>query len=309
MTYAWEKVVDLVTGSDVGQSAAYGVHDGKLYFSMDAFPGHTWNVWDPASPSSFTVLSWTGTAEDAGGGCWGNDGYFYFAGGEASSSDLDELWRYDPSGDTWTQMASMPQTMLYSNLAPWEQYVYAFGSNDGADPYQRVFKYDTVGDSWTDLGVKFSEMRGDGITCVPIPGDGIYLLNGFAGSTSSSTDRNNFYDPGSETVSDIASGGFGYTDPGRGNGSGVFADGTIPMYHTNTNPFDHTDGTYLYDPATDTWTEIIGDDVAADFEADSSDFLMPAGIIDNTWYVLGFASIWKLTTDEVFDRAGWGILL
>lgn len=314
MSWSWTSIAVLDTGSNTGQAApAYGVKDGKLYFRIDSFPGWHWRVWDPTSPGSFTELAAPGAGydvQDAGGGCFGNDGKFYLLGGEKLSfaGNSAQLWAYDTGLDSWTRLSDAPDTFIYSNLAPWGTDIYSFGNNDGATYYTEVYKYDTLTDTWSDLGAILPGQRGDGICCVPVVGTGIFLVGGFSNLHPNPQQywTNQLFDPSGPTVTDLSLIPTDYGEPGPGPFTSPFVDGTIPFYQGSDGVGD---GTWLYDPNTDGWTQIINAGDFPSFDSDVYTFLMPGGIIDGDWYVLGFTNVWKLagpTVTPAKHQVAWG---
>ena len=86
-------------------------------------------------------------------------GYFYVIGGQHGQEDAqvsqNEVDRYDPATDTWTQVASLPggrshtteATLVYNG-----RIVVIGGETASGTPQRTVFDYDPAANKWYTLG-------------------------------------------------------------------------------------------------------------------------------------------------------------
>lgn len=80
----------------------------------------------------------------------------------------DDVHRYDPATDTWTQMADMPQPLnhIHASVFVYGDYIYSIGGQivHNATPYASVYAYNPATNTWsqfTDLPAKrFSVVAG-----------------------------------------------------------------------------------------------------------------------------------------------------
>lgn len=79
-----------------------------------------------------------------------NDNFGYLFGGLDANGPLNELWRYDPGSDSWTQMASLPGEARYAAVAFRGGYI-ATGLLDGGSATNELWQYDPDTDSWQQL--------------------------------------------------------------------------------------------------------------------------------------------------------------
>jgi hypothetical protein len=89
-------------------------------------------------------------------------GYFYVIGGQHGQEDgqaaQSEVDRYDPSTNTWTQMASLPTDAGKSHITEgtlvYDGRIVVIGGETGYnDPQQYIVDYDPVSNTWNQLGL------------------------------------------------------------------------------------------------------------------------------------------------------------
>ncbi|MBU1935762.1 T9SS type A sorting domain-containing protein [bacterium] len=86
-------------------------------------------------------------------GAAGSNGKIYSFGGANYPSRVLE---YDPAGNTWTQLANMPQPRVYATAVTVGDKIYLFGGENaatGGTTYRRVVSFDPVAQTWTDEGL------------------------------------------------------------------------------------------------------------------------------------------------------------
>ena len=79
-----------------------------------------------------------------------DDDYGYLFGGLDDTGPLNELWRYDPMTNTWTQMSSLPGEPRHAAVAFDGGYI-ATGLLADSTATNELWKYDPVTDSWEQL--------------------------------------------------------------------------------------------------------------------------------------------------------------
>jgi PKD repeat protein len=89
------------------------------------------------------------------------------------------MYEYDPSSDTWAQLASMNETRSYLAAAVADGKIYAVGGNDGSDFLNSTEAYDPGTDTWTTV-TPMSTSRYD-LASAALDGQ-LYVFGGNAGS-------------------------------------------------------------------------------------------------------------------------------
>ncbi|MDY6877831.1 MAG: carboxypeptidase regulatory-like domain-containing protein, partial [Chloroflexota bacterium] len=188
------------------------------------------NLWDTASPIP------TGPRYRAAGTSCDGETYYVF-GGWGNLGILDEAWRYDPAGDSWTALADMPVALMNFEAACIGDYIYLVGGYDGYAHTNDFQIYDIANDSWTLT--TWPNVR----TPMTAAWDGkLYALGGSPGPS----DETWMYDPSTDT----------------------WTGHLAPMPTANTYGAAVTVGDYIYqigggpnntvqryDPTTDTWDD------------------------------------------------------
>ncbi|MGB3775244.1 MAG: T9SS type A sorting domain-containing protein, partial [Leeuwenhoekiella sp.] len=82
----------------------------------------------------------------------------------------DDVHRYDPETDTWSQLADMPEPFnhIHASVFLYGDYIYSIGGQieHNATPYASVYAYDPVENTWqqfTDLPARRFSIVGAGI--------------------------------------------------------------------------------------------------------------------------------------------------
>ena len=98
---------------------------------------------------------------------------FVFGGQKEHDEELvpqDDVHRYDPQTDTWTQLADMPQPFnhIHASVFVYGDYIYSIGGQivHNATPYASVYAYNPTANTWnqfTDLPAKRFSIVGGGI--------------------------------------------------------------------------------------------------------------------------------------------------
>lgn len=89
------------------------------------------------------------------------DGKIYVYGGENSAgSALSDLWVYDISANTWTQLASSSSVNYDSVLVHYNGFLYRQGGRTSSSTISSSWsRYDIAGNSWEDLGPSWTLSR------------------------------------------------------------------------------------------------------------------------------------------------------
>lgn len=202
-------------------------------------------------------------ATPAAGGCWYykadmpepshgmaavelND-QIYVMGGQ-NGNVLNLLERYDPSGNTWETLKSMPTARTWLSAAvaspePGKPQIYAIGGADLPIKYDVVEMYDPGTNTWTSkapmINARFGAVTG-------VVNNKIYVIGGFRGGTLSDVEE---YDPVLNTWTIKAP----LPAPVAMAAGAVVAD-KIYVFG-GINDTEVLDTVYEYTPATNTWAQ------------------------------------------------------
>jgi len=216
----------------------------------------------PQPPQGTCPFPWSFVASmpldfyGAGGASDGTS--FYAAGGYTFETfdSLDTLYRYDPVGDSWTQLTSMPQKAIMPTAVyyPPTNKIYVFGGEDGntGDNFDITRIYDIATDTWTTgtpmPGVISFAAGGY------VPGNGkIYIVSGYNTGTVDSAQPNTWeYDPVTDTWNDLTA-TVPFPHPAGGFAFGVIND---KLYISGGRDAANADinFTWEFDPAIPAYT-------------------------------------------------------
>ena len=185
--------------------------------------------------------------------------YVYLLGGQFGDSvKTDQLYRYDPATGTWTTLA--PQTVVptvdhgaahYSNGK-----IYFFGGliNNFAES-NALGIYDIATDSWS-TGAPLTiggQPYGIGSAASAIINGKLYVAGGIHNENQAeNTTVTVAYDPATDSWSQLAD-----MPSGRNHAAGGTYNGKLYVFAGRQGPNIGSPGfndTFIYDPATDTWT-------------------------------------------------------
>ena len=85
-----------------------------------------------------------------------NNVMYVFAGDDTGAGFVNDLWEYDPSGNTWTQLSPTggPPVARVGHSAAWDttsSAMYVFGGDTSSGDANDAWEYDPSGNTWTDL--------------------------------------------------------------------------------------------------------------------------------------------------------------
>lgn len=177
-----------------------------------------------------------------------SDGTFiYFGGGtEILGPKHNDLWRYDPAGNSWTPLDSMPamrRFCAFSFSIGSRGYV---GAGFGSSPLQDLWEYNTVSGVWTQKANFAGGFRYNAVA-FSIGNKG-YAGTGY--SPSGYAQDFYEYDPVLNTWTPKANFGGGMRQQAV-----AFSLGGYGYVGTGTNGVCQTDF-WKYDPVTDSWTSV-----------------------------------------------------
>jgi N-acetylneuraminic acid mutarotase len=102
------------------------------------------------------------------------DGLIYVAGGFGAGARAD---RYDPTTDTWEQMADLPVPINHPGIAAYQQQIVVAGgySMDGATAHDAMWAYESDSNAWEQIGDLPEPMGAFGLVTMQ---DDLYLVGG-----------------------------------------------------------------------------------------------------------------------------------
>ncbi len=169
------------------------------------------------------------------------DDAIYVAGGFRNGFfSLNELWRYQPASNTWSQLQGMPGIRDHAMMVAFKGHLYFFGgfiSGGGIGPAQsNTWRYDPDLNQWTVLTPMPMARAAGGAVVI---GEHIYVAGG---------DMNGFisrYSPAEDSWEVFA-----VTDPfGRDHSAVVAFQGELWIMGGRNGLSAHT-GVYIFDPIT-----------------------------------------------------------
>ena len=195
---------------------------------------------------------------------------------------------YDPTTDTWTTKRDVPNDLAYQGLMGvlYQDQIHLFYKN-----YHYV--YFPANDSYSrKADVPTQRTWG---TCAAV-GDKIYVIGGYSYNTPiGASNVNEVYDPTTDTWTNKAPLPASLIGTTRENP--VINDKIYVTHGLDALAGNFHTETYVYNPATNTWTQMS----SADYPRDG----VACGVIDNTLYVIGgrtdLPGPYGLTHNEMYD--------
>jgi hypothetical protein len=180
------------------------------------------------------------------------DGYGYVAGGRNGSTNLSDVWRYDPEADSWTQRASMPNGRSFGSSFSINGKGYVACGHLGSSGHSNsLWEYDPEADAWSVKTALPSATRYG--TFGFVIGDHGYIGGGNTGNAFGPYVADMWrYDPSNDQwvqMNDLP-------EPTR-YGSTGFAIGDHGYVHSGLETSQiFVDDLWRYDPQSDEWQEI-----------------------------------------------------
>jgi hypothetical protein len=161
---------------------------------------------------------------------------FYVIGGQTGSTSINEVWFYNPDGNTWTAKAPLPAPSANMRAACIDSKIYAVGGYSSGLWNNNFQIYDTLTNSWTITTQPFT-----GAPMVVAYNGLLYALGGATGSGPSNEAR--VYNPGSGLWSNIT------PLPTAANYSGAVVYKNLIFIIGGSDTAD----VQAYNPASNTW--------------------------------------------------------
>ena len=96
-----------------------------------------WQTATPGPPARYRA-----------GGCTDGQYVYVYGGGNSTGGYYNDLWRWDPVTQTWTQLANMPTAKQNIQGAYWNGKIYVPGGFNGAHITENAI-YDIATNTWT----------------------------------------------------------------------------------------------------------------------------------------------------------------
>ena len=183
------------------------------------------------------------------------NGYGYVGAGHDLETALGDFWRYDPVNDTWTQLDDFPGGVRSHalGLSNGDKGYAAVGRTSDSDGYYNdLWEFDAITETWTEIATFEGGDRwrtygwiidqtlyiGGGHISSQIGYQDLYAYDLTTGTWETKTPA-----PTEKTI-----GGFAFTMQGKG----FYIEGTL---QTSGFPENYGQRVFIYEPATDTWSE------------------------------------------------------
>ncbi|GAB4859323.1 hypothetical protein Ancab_010785 [Ancistrocladus abbreviatus] len=113
-----------------------------------------------------------------------NDTIYVFGGRDATHKELNELYSFDTSTDTWTLLSSGisgPPHRSYHSMAADHCHLYIFGGCGVEGRLNDLWAYDVEGQKWIQFPAAGENCKGRGGTGLTVSQDKVWVVYGFAG--------------------------------------------------------------------------------------------------------------------------------
>ena len=268
---AWPTTWQAAAPAPIARFEATGHAFGDKVYLFGGFINSSFQVTRRVDVYNPATNTWTRKADMPAGlaethlGIADDGRYMYFAGGFAgnlnTSADPTQtasatVWRYDPTGDAWTQLTSLPSARGAGGLA----YVGGKLHYIGGNPPDRVTNVgdhivlDVAGGGTTWTTAAAHPNPKDHFSTVVLNGK-IYVIGGEHGHDELHLQQADMhaYDPATDRWTALASMPLAKSH----EESGTFvSDGRIVFAGGQVDNFGATSDTVEYDPITDTWLQL-----------------------------------------------------
>jgi N-acetylneuraminic acid mutarotase len=182
--------------------------------------------------------------------CFDINGIGYMVGGRtANDVDLNELWAYDPTTDSWQQKAPIPGTLRVpcAFTLGGKGYV-TCGATGSGTHLDATWEYNPATDTWTAKAT-FPGAGRFGATSFILNGQGYVCCGGTGGAAGPYESDLWRYDP----VQNLWSARAALPDQGRVGAAGFSADGKGYVMAGLQADQSFTNELWAYDPGTNSW--------------------------------------------------------
>ncbi len=263
---SWQSAGNASTGARFESAAT--VLNGKIY-EFGGFLDSQWRVARSYASYDPTTNAWTNLGNLPAGmaethlGIAEDGQYIYFAGGFGGDLNTatnptqwisDAVWRYDPTNNSWSKIATLPQARGAGTLDVLGRELHYFGGN----PADRItnlgdhFVYNLDSGAWSTAAALPNPK--DHLSSVVLNGK-IYALAGEHGHDQLHEQQSDMrvYDPATNNWTQLASLPIAKSHM---EGGTFVSDGKIIMAGGQVNDFQPTSNVVAYDPAVDKWTTL-----------------------------------------------------
>jgi N-acetylneuraminic acid mutarotase len=258
----------------------------------------------PLSVAPYAVSSaWASSANmptaimDNAGAADSGTGLIYTLDGTNGSSNLNSVYAYDPSSDSWSSMANAPSATEAPTAVDINGKIYMVNGWDvSGNPTAELDIYDTATNTWT-TGTPNPVPAAGGSASAVLNGK-MYVVGGCdSGSCASPLTAVQVYDPTTDSWSSAANYPQGVTFAMCGgiNGKLYCASGSASSEYATG---------YVYDPSSDSWSPIASIPVASGglwasgYSAAQGKLLVSGGVTGNFTVVTNAGYAYDPTSDS-----------
>ncbi|HAN78722.1 MAG TPA: hypothetical protein DCQ31_13655 [Bacteroidales bacterium] len=173
--------------------------------------------------------------------------YGYYGTGDDGQGSKNDIWRFDPRLNGWTQMANFKGSRNGAFAFVVDKRVFAGGGESGLDMYSDFYEYDYAKNIWASRAVFYNQNAVKNAASFSLKGKG-YVVCGQFGSALSSVYS---YDPEINSWSKKKN----FVGGARAFAVGYSTSehGFVGLGESETELFDDF---WRYDPATDEWSKL-----------------------------------------------------
>lgn len=233
--------------------------DGKIYVMTGHIPGTQATMftqeYDPATNEWRDLPFMPYVASHAGAAAV--EGKIYHVGGFVANVHVgahDRVYEFDTAAESWRQVASLSAPRGSAGVVALDGRIHAIGGRDpNLDVVDTHEIYDPATDSWTTAAPL--PVARDHLGIAVFDGK-IHVFGGRTGATSANIARHDVYDPATDSWTEAAS-----LNVPRSAGASFEMDGKLFYAGGECKTPDEEirrtfDEVEVYDPASDSWTEL-----------------------------------------------------
>lgn len=211
------------------------------------------------------------------------DGKIYSFGGNTDAGITNTTEVYDPDTDTWTYKASMPRAVHSFGSAVLDGKIYVVGGFTDSDYSEEMYIYDIATDMWTSIHYEIDELPAQrNYLGVAAANGKIYAIGGYDSRIpgqpyEESLNTVEEYDPETgiwTTKSEMPIRNYSFGIASMNDK--IYIIGGVESYE---GAEDIIGAVYEYDPAADTWKNIVS--------MDSARYNLAAAVADGVIYAVG----------------------
>ena len=167
---------------------------------------------------------------------------------DSDFNEVNDVYEYDPSADSWSSVAALPDALSFHAAASVDGKLYSIGGIDSdGNEVNDVYEYDPSADSWSSVAVLPDALRQHAAASV----DGkLYSIGGFDSDSNAVNDVYE-YDPSADSWSSVAV----LPDALRHNAA-ASVDGKLYSIGGQDSDNNNVNDVYEYDPSADSWSSV-----------------------------------------------------